>query len=315
MNKRIKKNEKNEEEEISFLKLTIEHFVKENQDLKQKIEDLKITYQSDKYLLNEYFNQITNKDDDVKKLINTVELFKTRIKNLENIQVQKYLTKNNQTLKNEEFFDDGNSSSLRYKTEKNTNNSNNYSNLRFITENKVIKKNNNKDFNNNKFENYKKEQKKLLLELKFLKNKLNSIKKMIYKNLYEDNLNLYDGYLLLENINKKNNQNLENILKIDENDYNKKEEIILLKDNNNIIWELIPENNLTEEDLKKGNIIFDEEDSNNFLKETNDTEVEKFNDELNNKEDDVQISLNSSFMEELDLQYNNDDNFSDTSKT
>ncbi len=305
MHKKInKKYEKNNEQEISFLKLTIDHFVKENQDLKHKIEDLKITYQSDKNLLNEYYDQITNKDNDVKKLINTVELFKTRIKNLENPQIQKFITKNNPTIKNEDLFDDGNSTTLRYKTEKYINNTKNYSNMRLKTENQILNKLNENNLINDKFEIYKKEQKKILLELSFLKNKLNSIKNILYTNLYEDNLN--NNFFIIENKNKNCFQNLEDILKVNENNIYNKEEIILLKDNNNIIWELIPENNLTEEDLKSGKIIFDDEYSNNYLKETNNTEEEKVEDKLFDEEDDVQISLNSSFMEEIDLDYNSE---------
>lgn len=302
--KNNKKYEKNNEQEISFLKLTIEHFVKENQDLKHKIEDLKITYQSDKNLLNEYYDQITNKDNDVKKLINTVELFKTRIKNLENPQIQKFITKNNPTFKNEELFDDGNSTTLRYKTEKYMNSTKNYTNMRLKTENQILNKLNENNLINDKFEIYKKEQKKILLELSFLKNKLNSIKNILYTNLYEDNLN--NNFFIIENKNKNSIQNLEDILKINDNNIYNKEEIILLKDNNNIIWELIPENNLTEEDLKSGKIIFDDEYSNNYLKETNNTEEEKVEDKLFDEEDDVQISLNSSFMEEIDLDYNSE---------
>jgi len=303
MNKKTnKKYNKNNEQEISFLKLTIDHFVKENQDLKQKIEDLKITYQSDKNLLNEYFDQITNKDNDVKKLINTVDLFKTRIKNLENLQIQKFITKNNTIIKNEELFEDGNTTTLRYKTEKYMNNTKNNSNMRLKTENHFLKKLNDQNLINDKFENYKKEQKKILLELSFLRNKLNSIKNILYNNIYEDNFN--NNYFIIENKNKSEFQNLEDILKINENNIYNKEEIILLKDNNNIIWELIPENNLTEEDLKNGKIIFDNEED--YLKETNNTEEEKLEDKLFDKENDVQISLNSSFMEEIDLDNNVD---------
>ena len=303
MNKKTnKKYNKNNEQEISFLKLTIDHFVKENQDLKQKIEDLKITYQSDKNLLNEYFDQITNKDNDVKKLINTVDLFKTRIKNLENLQIQKFITKNNTLIKNEELFEDGNTTTLRYKTEKYMNNTKNNSNMRLKTENHFLKKLNDQNLINDKFENYKKEQKKILLELSFLRNKLNSIKNILYNNIYEDNFN--NNYFIIENKDKSEFQNLEDILKINENNIYNKEEIILLKDNNNIIWELIPENNLTEEDLKNGKIIFDNEED--YLKETNNTEEEKLEDKLFDKENDVQISLNSSFMEEIDLDNNVD---------
>ena len=101
----------------------------------------------------------------------------------------KFITKNNPTFKNEELFDDGNSTTLRYKTEKYMNSTKNYSNMRLKTENQILNKLNEKNLINDKFEIYKKEQKKILLELSFLKNKLNSIKNILYTNLYEDNLN------------------------------------------------------------------------------------------------------------------------------
>ena len=53
---------KNIEQEISFLKITINHLATENESLKQKIEDLKITHQTNKDLLKEYLSQISNKD-------------------------------------------------------------------------------------------------------------------------------------------------------------------------------------------------------------------------------------------------------------
>ena len=74
---------KNIEQEISFLKITINHLATENESLKQKIEDLKITHQTNKDLLKEYLSQISNKDSTVQKLNNTIEQLKTRLKNLD----------------------------------------------------------------------------------------------------------------------------------------------------------------------------------------------------------------------------------------
>ena len=42
------------EEEINFLKITIQHFNNENNEIRNQIEDLKITLNSDKRLLQEY---------------------------------------------------------------------------------------------------------------------------------------------------------------------------------------------------------------------------------------------------------------------
>ena len=82
------------DEEISFLRITIDHFAEENESIKQKIEDLKVTYQSDKELLNEYYNQISNKDSNVRKLTNTIQQLKTRLNHLEITNKKNYFRVN-----------------------------------------------------------------------------------------------------------------------------------------------------------------------------------------------------------------------------
>ena len=97
-------------EEISFLKLTIKHLIKENNEMKHKINDLKITFQSDKELLNEYYNQITDKDLKVKKLLNIIEQLKKRLNPLNNLNHKlllksKYLKTNNYTVySNDDYY-------------------------------------------------------------------------------------------------------------------------------------------------------------------------------------------------------------------
>ena len=75
------------EEEINFLKITIQHFNNENIEMKNQIEDLKITLNSDKLLLQEYLLQISHKDSTVIKLNHTVEQLKKRLDNLEPQQI------------------------------------------------------------------------------------------------------------------------------------------------------------------------------------------------------------------------------------
>ena len=88
-----KNNIKSLEEEINFLKITIQHFNNENIEMKNQIEDLKITLNSDKRLLQEYLLQISHKDSTVIKLNHTVEQLKKRLENLESQQL--YTKKNN----------------------------------------------------------------------------------------------------------------------------------------------------------------------------------------------------------------------------
>ncbi len=84
------------EEEINFLRITIQHFNIENIEMKNRIEDLKITLNSDKRILQEYLLQITDKYSTVMKLNNTLEQLKKRLENLESQQL--YTRKNNNRL-------------------------------------------------------------------------------------------------------------------------------------------------------------------------------------------------------------------------
>ena len=86
-------NLKSLEEEINFLRITIDHFNRENIEMKNEIEDLKITLNSDKRILQEYLLQISDKDSTVMKLNNTLEQLKKRLENLESQQI--YTRKNN----------------------------------------------------------------------------------------------------------------------------------------------------------------------------------------------------------------------------
>ncbi len=262
-------------EEISFLKLTIKHLIKENNEMKNKINDLKITYQTDKELLNEYYNQISNKDLKVKKLLNVIEQLKKRLNPLDNIN-HKILLLKNKSLKtnnytvytNDDYYitERGISIEKDNLIKKNKNRSMEFLNI--ISNNKIIE-------NDEFYKNYYFKQNNIIKELKELKTKLLSLNNLIIENEYEEDNNNF--------INIKNtsyNNNLDSILrlnnKINEND---KKEIILLSDNNNNIWELILEENLTEEKLK--------------YEKRNNKEINNSNEEIY-----AEISFNSSFLEE-----------------
>lgn len=82
------------EKEKSLLKITLEHYVKENSSLKQVIEDMKVTVKENKDQLNEYVTKITNRDLVVEKMKNTIEQLKTRL--------EKYEEKGKKILKEDE---------------------------------------------------------------------------------------------------------------------------------------------------------------------------------------------------------------------
>ena len=262
------------DEEISFLRITIDHFAEENESIKQKIEDLKVTYQSDKELLNEYYNQITDKDLKVKKLLNVIEQLKKRLNPLDNLNHKlvlksKYLKTNNYTVYSNDDY---------YVTEKGIP----------IEKKNLIKKYNNRtkellnNINNNKiiekdefYSNYYIKQHTIIKKLEELKAKLSCINNLIIENEYEEDNN---NFINIKNASYSNN--LDSILRLNNNiNESDKKEIILLSDNNNNIWELILEENLTEEKLKNENI--------------NNKEINNSNEEIN-----AEISFNPSFLDE-----------------
>ena len=99
------------EEEINFLKITIQHFNNENIEMRNQIEDLKITLNSDKRLLQEYLLQISHKDSTVIKLNHTVEQLKKR---LDNLEPQQFTKKNNRISTPERDRTDSNNLKTRH---------------------------------------------------------------------------------------------------------------------------------------------------------------------------------------------------------
>jgi len=71
------------EEEKKLLNITLEYIKKENFDLKNKMDDLKQTVIHNKTLLNEYVIKITNKDEVVQKMSNTIDHLFTRLMSCE----------------------------------------------------------------------------------------------------------------------------------------------------------------------------------------------------------------------------------------
>ena len=82
-NKKEKETIKKLEEEKNMLKVTLELYAKENQDLKQNIRDMKVTVKANKDQLDEYISTITNKDMAVEKMKNTISQLRNRIDTME----------------------------------------------------------------------------------------------------------------------------------------------------------------------------------------------------------------------------------------
>ena len=314
------------EEEINFLKITIQHFNNENVEMKNQIEDLKVTLNSDKRLLQEYLLQISHKDSTVIKLNHTVEQLKKR---LDNLEPQQFFTKKNNRMSTPER-DRTDTNNIRTRhvgnitintTKVEHNRASSVIKSRKIMgeqiENKIdIIKKDNKKLKQNKMPKVKNIQEKLKIEIMQTRHKLNLIQHMYLRAIEKLKLGkkltsvvLYDEKEDL--INKKliKNSNINDIMK--KNYDNNKEKAILFMDDRCQIWEIQPQPHLTEEILKQGNYQYLKnlekvEIINDNLAEKN--EIAKMKEENNiiknnieddeDEEDDIEISLNNSFYNE-----------------
>lgn len=88
------------EEERDLLKITLDHVLQDNINLKQQAEDMKITVKHNKALLKEYIENITNKDKTVEKMSNVIDHLNERLHNLleHNKSISKKQNPNNTTI-------------------------------------------------------------------------------------------------------------------------------------------------------------------------------------------------------------------------
>ena len=279
---------KNIEQEISFLKITINHLATENESLKQKIEDLKITHQTNKDLLKEYLSQISNKDSTVQKLNNTIEQLKTRLKNLDPPSGKKgnsIITSNyDMVLSGDDNPDTSrnikrNCLTTRHRSKKNLNQNSSMSQLVNLKEMSEVK-----------FRKYTDEHSRILKEL-------HSIKESLIEILNEKEKENND----IKIINNYHESNTISSLFQKEKDSHK---VILFIDNNNSIWELTPESELTEEDIMK---IRNKEKLNSSVDDTIGTETSPLSKgkEINIDNMSVEISQRSSLSEDNEGNLNN----------
>lgn len=79
------------EQEKNMLKITLDYVAKENDELKQQLEDMKITVKHNKELLKEYVDRITNKDKVVEKMNATIDQLTSRMHSLEDYIKQRFI--------------------------------------------------------------------------------------------------------------------------------------------------------------------------------------------------------------------------------
>ena len=78
-----KTNFANLKKERDMLKITLQYITEENENLKNELNDMKITAKKNKDMLKEYVYQITNKDKLFEKMSSTIEQYKARLKAME----------------------------------------------------------------------------------------------------------------------------------------------------------------------------------------------------------------------------------------
>ena len=303
------------EEEINFLRITIQHFNIENIKMKNQIQDLKITFNSDKRILQEYLLQISDKDTTVMKLNNTLEQLKKRFENLESQQI--LTRKNINRLSTPE----------RDRTESNNKLTRQIGNITLKPNNKEVQQRALSvlkprkipgDLISNKIEIIKNKQKKKKKSVGnkalFVKHSQEKIKADIIKMRHKLNL-IQTLYLRIIEKKKKgkkltnfvlfnekddmiNTKKLEKDIKFNEifikNFEENKEKIILFLDDKNQVWEITPQPHLNENILKEGNY--------QFLKSLEEVKIinnkENKNDNFIDMEGDIEVDMNNSFYNE-----------------
>ena len=193
-----KTNFANLKKERDMLKITLQYITEENENLKNELNDMKITAKKNKDMLKEYVYQITNKDKLFEKMTSTIEQLKSRLEAME--QFKKIKKKKEKDFANDFMNYNNNNPST-------ATNSNNYTTNNIIT---TTGGENNYSFgfhilNNN---NIKKCKKNIINEINNKSNKSTS-------NIPIDN----KGFNILKN---KNNENI--IIKKEINNNNIKPE-------------------------------------------------------------------------------------------
>ena len=188
-----------------MLKITLQYISEENENLKNELNDMKITAKKNKDMLKEYIYQITNKDKLFEKMTSTIEQLKSRLKAIE--QSKKEKKKYIKDLSSDLINNNTNNRST-------TTNSNNY------TTNNIISTNgreNNLSFgfnilNNN---NIKINKKSSLIEANNNNNKSTSniIKGNNVFNILKKNYN--ENNIIKKEINNVNSKNENNNYKMD----------------------------------------------------------------------------------------------------
>lgn len=302
------------EEEINFLRITIQHFNMENIEMKNRIEDLKITLESDKKILQEYLLQISDKDSTVIKLNHTIEQLKKR---LENLEPQKMYTTNKIRYSSPQRTDTNNPKSRHIgnismrSTKVAQPRALSVLKSRKIFDNKIdIVKKDIKKVKSNKMAKINTYQERLKLELMQTRHKLELVQHMYLRTieklkqgkkltsviLYDEKLDQFNQKIINDNIplNELTQKNFDDNV----------EKAILFMDNKGQVWEMEPQPLLTEDILKKGDYKYIQNFGKIEIDEQYD-DIDKNSNNILDNDDELDISINHSFYNDKNEDNNN----------
>ena len=291
-----KTNFANLKKERDMLKITLQYITEENENLKNELNDMKITAKKNKDMLKEYVYQITNKDKLFEKMSSTIEQYKSRLKAME--QSKKIKKKYEKDLTNDFVNYNTNNHST-------TTNSNNYTTNNIIAttggENNfsfgfnILNNNNIKKFKKDSIAETNKKSNKSISNISINNKGFNILK---YK--YNENIQI-----------KKEINNINNKI---ENKYNNKTEE---KHKNDMKYFFEKQNNIMEEiDIIKDDIQFlMENKSKSKMKEKlnqsivyNNSLNSSFCSEQRNPDNSIsEKSLENSYLSNLSVTYNGPD--------
>lgn len=315
------------DEELNFLKLTIQHFNNENIEMKNQIEDLKITLNSDKKLMQEYLLQISDKDSTVVKLNNTIEQLKKRLHTLEFQQLISSKKNNNFRIGTHGSRESENVSESKYKQSNNLSmRTNNISTQpRSLSVIKTRKTNYSKydiekkeKLKPNKASKIKQTQDKIKLGLTQMRHKLDLIQHMYLRTVEKIKEGKKLSNVVLFDENEDKNKNVitypkKNIFVDNFSDDEKK--VILFMDDQSQIWEIEPLSYISEDILKQGNFDYLKNIQKiNFYNENIKENEKNEEEEVEDDDEDFDISLNNSFYNEIQNEEDNEDLFYDENK-
>ena len=115
----------NLKKERDMLKITLKYITEENENLKNELNDMRITAKKNKDMLKEYINQITNKDKLFEKMVSTIEQLKSRLKAMEHFKKEKEKSESNIKVNTNYFLSNdyiNNNNTYNHSTTTNSNN-------------------------------------------------------------------------------------------------------------------------------------------------------------------------------------------------